>query len=204
MKRSNEFLDIILEQGADNGMSPELYQYYSCLKENKILINSAVDSSFVEYVALPLLRMDADPEVKEIEIILNCEGGSTFDGNYICNIIENLKTPTTITVLGYAYSMAGYFLLAGYNNPNVTRRCYPMSSYLLHAGQTGVSGDTKAVEQTMSFFKTQEKKMKEFVLSHSNITEKEYKKMYEKETYLWAEDMLKYGIVDYIIGQENN
>ena len=183
-KNGNEFLDIILETGAENGMAPEMYQYYTLLKDNKILINSAVDRSFVEWVAMPLLQMENDPEVQEIEIIINCEGGSVFDGTYICDIIDNLHTPTTITVLGYAYSMAGYFLMAGYNNPNVTKRCYPFSSFLLHAGQSGVSGDTKAVKDTMKFYDMQEKKLEDYVLTHSKITKKEYKKMYSSETYL--------------------
>ena len=201
-KNVNDFLDIVLEDCITNAVSPELYQYYQGLKENKIIINFPVTRQFVDYVIVPLLRMDNDPEVKHIEIILNCEGGSQLDGMYICNVIENLKTPTTITVLGYAYSMAGYFLMAGYNNPNVTRRCYPYSTYLLHAGSLGVEGEAKTVKASMNFMELQDKYLRDFVISHSKITPKEFKKMYATETYLFADDMLKYGIVDYIIGQE--
>ena len=96
---------------------PVTYQYYKQLKDRRIVINDQIDSSIVEMVMLPLLQMDNDGTGKPIEIILNTVGGSLFDGATLCNIIDNLKTPTTITVMTYAYSMGSIILMAGYNNP---------------------------------------------------------------------------------------
>ena len=61
------------------------------------------NAGIVETVMIPLLEMDNDGTGKPIEIILDTVGGSLFDGAALCNIIDNLKTPTTITVMTYAY-----------------------------------------------------------------------------------------------------
>ena len=82
-----------------------MYQYYKNLEKRTIIINEQITSNIVESVMLPLLEMDNDGTGEPINIVLNTVGGSLFDGATLCNIIDNLKTPTTITVFTYAYSM---------------------------------------------------------------------------------------------------
>ena len=97
--------------GLDNSLpDPVTYQYYKNLKDRKIIINDQIDASIVEMVMIPLLEMDNDGTGRPIEIILNTVGGSLFDGATLCNIIDNLKSPTTITVMTYAYSMGSIIL----------------------------------------------------------------------------------------------
>lgn len=184
---------------AANLADPTLYQYYTCLKERRILINESITPAIVESVILPLLRMDNDGTGEPIEIILNTCGGSLYDGLALCNVIDNLKTPTTITVYTYAYSMGGLILLAGHNNPNVKKRALGFSTALIHAGSSSLSGDTASVRDTMEFNNLFEEKIKEYVVSHSNITTDEYDEHYRKQWYFTSDDMLKYGFIDEII-----
>ena len=110
--KNKETLTIPLSDlGLDNSLpDPVTYQYYKNLKDRKIIINDQIDASIVEMVMIPLLEMDNDGTGRPIEIILNTVGGSLFDGATLCNIIDNLKTPTTITVMTYAYSMGSIIL----------------------------------------------------------------------------------------------
>ena len=116
-----------------------------------------------------------------------------------CDIIDNLKTPTTITVISYAYSMGGIILMAGKNNPNVTKRCYKHSTALLHAGSTYLEGNSTSVKDTFNFHQKFEDKIKAFTLTNSNITEDEYYEMERREWYMTSDVMLEKGLVDYII-----
>ena len=117
----------------------------------------------------------------------------------LCDIIDNLKCPTTITVLTYAYSMGSVILLAGYNNPNVTKRCYKHSTALLHAGSTYLEGNSSSVKDTFNFHQKFEDKIKEYTLSHSKITEAEYNAMERYEWYMTSDDMLEKGLVDEVL-----
>ena len=198
MFRNNEIcLDALISNPME--ISPESYQYYAGLQKRRILFNDTVDAGIVERVIVPLMDMDSDESGDPIEIILATPGGSTFDSLILCNIIDNLKTPTTIRVMGYAFSMGGLFLCAGYNNPNVKKVCYPFSAALLHAGNVGLEGSANAVKDTMKFNDEMNEKIRKYVLSHSKITEEEYAKMERCEWYMCAEKMLELGLVDEII-----
>lgn len=176
-----------------------MYQYYKNLEKRTIIINEQITSNIVESVMLPLLEMDNDGTGEPINIVLNTVGGSLFDGATLCNIIDNLKTPTTITVFTYAYSMGSILLMAGYNNPNVKKRCYKHSTALLHAGSSYLEGDSMSVKDQFNFYQKFEDVIKEYTLSHSKITPEEYDKMERYEWYMTSDTMLEKGLVDEII-----
>lgn len=178
---------------------PCMYQYYKCLSNRIILINDQIDASIVETVILPLLEMDNDGTGEPINILLNTCGGSLFDGLPLCDLLDNLKTPTTVTVITYAYSMGGIILMAGKNNPNVTKKCYKHSTALLHSGSTYLAGNSTSVKDTFLFHQKFEDKIKEYTLSHSNITLEEYNSMERSEWYMTSDEMLEKGLVDEIL-----
>lgn len=180
-------------------MTPAIYQYYKNLKNRTIIINDQITADIVESVMIPLIEMDNDGTGKPITILLSTTGGSLFDGVTLCDIIDNLKTPTTIKVMTYAYSMGGIILMSGYNNPNVKKVCYKHSTALLHAGSTYLEGNSTSIKDQFNFHQKMEEKIKEFTLSHSKITEDEYEKMERYEYYMIAETMLEKGLVDEIL-----
>lgn len=199
--KNKEIIEIPLI-GAQNDSTlpdPVIFQYYKNLENRKIVINDQIDSSIVETAILPLIEMDNDGTGKPIEIILNTVGGSLFDGASLCNIIDNLKTDTTITVITYAYSMGSILLMAGYNNPHVTKRCYKFSTALLHAGSSYLEGNGSSVKDQFNFYQKFEDVLKEYTLSHSKITPKEYEKMERYEWYMTSDMMMEKGLIDYII-----
>ncbi|RHT58846.1 hypothetical protein DW766_01525 [Butyricicoccus sp. AM29-23AC] len=116
-----------------------------------------------------------------------------------CDIIDNLKTPTTILVTGHAYSMGGYFLMAGYNNPNVTKKCFKHSTALIHDGSIELEGSNSKVKDTLKFTEQYEEQLKEYVLSHSKISARTYNQKKRNEWFMDSVEMLKYGLVDEVI-----
>lgn len=180
-------------------LSPTTYQYYKNLKNRTIIINDQITSDIVESVMIPLLEMDNDGTKKPITILLSTVGGSLFDGITLCDIIDNLETPTTIKVMTYAYSMGGIILMSGYKNPNVKKVCYKHSTALLHSGSTYLEGNSSSVKDQFHFNQEFEGKIKDFTLTHSKITEDEYNKMERYEWYMTSDTMLEKGLVDEIL-----
>jgi ATP-dependent Clp endopeptidase proteolytic subunit ClpP len=178
---------------------PVLYQYFKNLNKRTIIINEQISESIIECAVLPLLEWDNDGTGEEINILLNTVGGSTMNGLLLCDVIDKLKTKTTITVLAYAYSMGSLIIMAGFNNPNVTVKCYQFSTGLIHGGSDFLQGTTSQIKDYYNFNTKYEEKIKEFILTHSKISEEEYEKMSRYEWYLVSEDMEKYGLVDEII-----
>ena len=180
-------------------MSPATYQCYKNLKNRTIIINDQISADIVESVMIPLLEMDNDGTGKPITILLSTVGGSLFDGITLCDIIDNLKTPTTIKVMTYAYSMGGIILMSGYNNPNVKKVCYKHSTALLHAGSTYLEGNSSSVKDQFYFNQEFEEEIKNFTLTHSKISEDEYNRMERYEWYMNSKTMLEKGLVDEIL-----
>ena len=200
-------LEDLLDSICSNNSSlpdPVLYQYYKNLANRTIIINEKITQDIVEYAILPLIEMDNDGTGDPIEIILCTPGGSVFDSMTLCNVIDNLKTPTTITVLTYAYSMGSIILMAGYNNPNVKKRCYKFSTALLHSGSSYLEGNTFSVKDQFNFNQKFEDMIKDYTLSHTRITKDEYEKLERYEYYMTSDVMLEKGLVDEIIGIEND
>lgn len=190
-------LDELLANPAE--LTPATYQYYKNLQKRTIIFNDQVTADIVESVILPLLEFDNDGTGEPINILISSCGGSVFDGLVLCDVIDRLKTPTTITVLGYAYSMAGLLLMSGYINKNVIKVCYPFSSALIHSGSSYLEGATNIVKDTFKFQEKFDEKIKEYILSHSKITLEEYEKNERYEWYLTSDEMLKKGLVDKIL-----
>jgi ATP-dependent protease ClpP protease subunit len=62
-----------------------------------------------------------------------------------------------------------------------------------------MQGSTHAVRDTFKFSEKYEDKIKEYILSHTNIDETMYNEIERQEFWMDANDMLKYGIVNEII-----
>lgn len=169
------------------------------MKERKILINDIISENTIEKVVMPLLRMDNDGSGEKITIYINTNGGSVYDGLVLCDIIEHLKTETEVIVLGYAYSMGSIILMSGKNNPNVTRKCYPFSTALIHGGSAYISGSSSQVKDYFKFNEKFEKRIADFIVSHTNLTEDDYAAIERYEAYMDSDEMLEKGLVDEII-----
>lgn len=186
-------------------IDPATYQYFDKLENQRtIIFNQEVDERIVERVVIPLMDFEKDASNDPVTLIFATVGGSVSDGFILCNIIDNYKKPLDIIVLGYAASMGTIMLAAGAHNPNVTRKCYPFTYALLHAGSTAFSGESLTVQDTLEFNRRVDEKVKQFIVSHTNVSEEEYMQHERKQWFLDAEDMLKYGFVDEIIGKEDD
>lgn len=79
------------------------------------------------------------------------------------------------------------------------RFCFANSEGLLHSGSFGIMNSTEKVMDYIDHTRRIEKKVKEFVVSKTRISEDLYDRNYRNEWYMTADDMLEYGVVDSII-----
>lgn len=169
------------------------------IDERIILINDIISENTIEKVVMPLIRMDSDGTNKKITIYINTNGGEVSNGLVVCDLIKKLKTPTDDIVLGYAYSMGSLILMAGKNNPNVKRYCYPFSTALLHGGSSFVSGTSSQVKDYFKFNEKYEKRIADFIVDHTNLSEDDYAAIERYEAYMDSDEMLEKGLVDEIL-----
>jgi ATP-dependent Clp protease protease subunit len=180
-------------------LDPLTVQYYEGLKKRTFYITEEINENTTSLITIPLMEADNDGSLDPITIYINTPGGSVYDGFTLVSAIQQLKSPTKVIVLGYAYSMGALILMAGANNSNVTRYCYSFSTALMHGGSQLVQGSSSAVKDFFHFHEKYEKRIQEFVIAHSNITEEEYEKVDRYELYFDSDQMLEKGLVDEIL-----
>ena len=132
-----------------------------------------------------------------MELYISSNGGNVDDGFELIDVIENSKTPIYTINLSYQYSMAFLIGIAGHK-----RFATKNAKFLMHDGSQFLYSSGAKVQDQMKFQEKVEKRIKNYVLSKSNITSKEYDSKYRIEWYLFADEAKANGFTDYIIGED--
>ena len=205
MKRDK--IDAILPvMGCDDSSNP----YDAFVKEdlaNRILlINDQITDLVVDEQTMFILRCNAEdkdiPAEKRRPIIIyiNSEGGSSFDGQALIDVVLASKTKVITVGVGMVASMAYLIYLAGHE-----RIAFANTAFLQHEGETGVSGlSASKAKETMAFFDDMEERAKQYILKRTTISEETYDKFYKREWWMYSQDAKANGIVDKIIGEDTD
>lgn len=191
--------DDIKELGKTNLPDPSLLEYYTQIKERHIFWNMDVDIDLVDcsYKIIQWNKEDRDKDVESrvpIKIFINSDGGCLNSVLNFINLIKLSKTPIVTIAMGKVFSAGFLMLLAGHK-----RYCFEYSEGLLHSGSFGIMNSTEKVMDYIDHTRKIEKMVKEYVVSRTKITPKEYDKNYRNEWYMTSQDMIKYGVVDELI-----
>ncbi len=191
---------------ADDSTSPYDSFIREDLENRILLINEQITDVVVDEQVMCILRWNAEDKDlpvdkrKTITIYLNSEGGSSFDGQALIDVILASKTKVRTVGLGMVASMAYLIFLAGHE-----RIGFLNTAFLQHEGEAGVSGlSASKAKETMAFFDDMENRAREYILSRTKITEENYDKFYKREWWMFSQEAKENGIVDKIIGEDCN
>lgn len=123
-----------------------------------------------EHVLPQLVAIEEDDEIDGLLILLNTVGGDVEAGLAISEMIAGMKKPTVSLVLGGGHSIgvplavsADYSFIA----PTATMTVHPMR----------MSGVVIGVMQTFRYFERMQDRIIDFVVSNSDISESEFRKL---------------------------
>lgn len=196
-------IELDLEQLLESGGMIDEYFYLNDLKQRKLFINSNIYQMSVFDVIKHIMQFNAEDKGvepdkrKPILLYVTSNGGDVDSGFELIDIIEHSLTPVYTINLGYQYSMGFLIGLAGKK-----RFATANAKYLMHDGSNFVFNSGAKVQDQMRFQQKVDERVKNYVLSHSKISEKEYDDNLRVEWYLFAEEAKEKGFVDYIIGSD--
>jgi len=184
----------------DGGMVEELF-YLKDLKQRKLFLNMEIDQISVADIARHILQynredMDIAPTDRQpILLYVVSNGGEVDSGFELIDVIQSSKTPVYTINLGYQYSMGFLIGLAGHKR-FATRN----AKYLMHDGSNFIYNSGAKAQDQMEFNRKVEERVKQYILSRSNVTSEEYDSKLRVEWYLFADEAKEKGFVDCIIG----
>lgn len=125
---------------------------------------------------------------KPIVILINSNGGLLDITNSILDTIELSKTPIWTVNMGQALSGGCLIFLAG------QKRFTTKSSWCMtHTGGGGTSGTYDQTVEQQKVWNEQIRNMGNYIVSHTGIDEKTWKKYKNKDWYLNANQQMEYG-----------
>lgn len=186
----------------DGNLYNELF-HVKDLKQRKLFLDDEICSSTVSDIVRHILQYNAEDrgtapsDRTPILLYITSTGGEVDSGFELISAIQCSKTPIYTINLGYQYSMAFLIGLAGHK-----RYAMPNAQYLMHDGSSMIFGSTTKVQDQIEFRQRVEQRIKEFVLTHSKITNEEYESKRRVEWYLFADEAKEKGFTDCIIGSD--
>lgn len=200
-KRGYYDIEVAFEDAmVENGMIDGLF-YLRDLKQRKLFLNEDVSSFSVAEIVKHIMQFNAEDRlipVKErtpILLYVTSNGGEVDSGFELIDVIQSSKTPVYTINLGYQYSMGFLIGLAGHK-----RFAMPTAKYLMHDGSNFVFNSGAKAQDQMRFQQRVEGRIKQYILSRSNVTSEEYDSNLRVEWYLFADEAKEKGFVDCIIG----
>lgn len=187
---------------AENGMVDELF-YLKDLKQRKLFLNVDVDQLSVADIVKHIMQFNKEDKNVAVEnrqpilLYVTSNGGEVDSGFELIDIILSSKTPVYTVNLGYQYSMGFLIGLAGHK-----RYATKNAKFLMHDGSNFVYNSGAKAQDQMEFQKRVEERVKQYILSRSELTSEEYDSKLRVEWYLFADEAKKKGFVDYIIGDD--
>lgn len=182
--------------------SYEEYQYWEYLQDRKIIFNQDVDLNIVNRAILNIIKWNEEDDKlglvgdarPPITIYITSNGGCVISGYALLDTMKWSKTPIHTVGIGICASMGAYLLIGGHH-----RSCYKNTTILLHDGSLALQSTSKKAKNTMEYYDRLEKRLKDFILDNTKITEELYEQKEDEEWYLFGDQARELGIVDEII-----
>lgn len=177
----------------------ELYREY--LEDRTLVLNDEIDDNVIEDFILYILKWNKEdinlpPDVRRpIKFFISSPGGNVFDANILIDVITASKTPVWGIGLDLVAS-AGYLIFLACHK----RFSFNNTAYLQHEGVISIENSRSKAKNNVEFFDQQEARAKEFILSHTLMTEEFYEKTYMEELWMLPDRAKELGVVHEIIG----
>lgn len=131
---------------------------------------------------------------EELVVTINSGGGDVMAGQEIYSILSKIRDRVTIEIQSMAASAASMIAMAG-----KTVKISPVAMMMIHNAACQTSGDYHAMEHTAGVLKTVNSSIAQAYIEKTGMSEEELLALMDKETWLSANDCVRYGFCDEII-----
>ena len=188
------YTPIVIENTNQGERSYDIYS--RLLKDRIIMLNGEITDEVANSVVAQLLFLASVDSKKDINMYINSPGGSITAGMAIYDTM-NLVAPDVSTIcVGMCASMAAFLLAAGKKGK---RYALENSEVMIHQPLGGASGQATEIEIAAKHILDIKKRMNKILASLTGQDLATIEKDTDRDNYMFADDALKYGIVDKIL-----
>ena len=176
------------------------YDIYSrLLRDRIILINEPVTDHLASVVIAQLLFLEKEDPDRDIEMYVNCPGGSVYAGNAIYDSMQIIKPDIATICTGFAASYGAVLLCSGSAGK---RYCTPHARVMIHQPSGGFEGQATDAEINLREMLTLKNTLNGIIAKHTGQPLERIAQDAERDYWMGAEEAKSYGMIDQVLTRE--
>lgn len=188
-------MPFVIEQTSKGEQQYDIYS--RLLKERIIFLSDSIDDRTATIIIAQMLFLESDAPEKDIHFYINSPGGAVSSGLAIYDTMQYIKSPVSTICVGQAASMGAILLAAGAKGK---RYALPNSCIMIHQPHGGARGQATEMEIGAREILRQREVLNGILGRHSGQNVEKIRADTERDNFMSADDALKYGIVDSVMG----
>jgi ATP-dependent Clp protease protease subunit len=185
---------IVVEQTARGERAYDIFS--RLLKDRIIFVGAPIDDVDANLVIAQLLFLEAEDPDKDINLYINCPGGSVTAGLAIYDTMQFVKPAICTICMGQAASMGALLLAAG--SPG-KRSALPHARIMIHQPLGGVQGQATDIDIQAREILRMREEINKILVKHSHQPLEKIERDTDRDFFMSAEQAKEYGIIDDVI-----
>lgn len=194
------FIPTVIDKSGNTSVG---YDIYSRLLKDRIVFvggyESQVTTDSANALIAQLLFLDAEDSAKDINLYINCPGGSVTAGLAIYDTMQYIKSPITTICMGMAMSFGAVLLASGSKGK---RYALEHSRIMIHQPLViggGMSGQATDLDLEVKEILLAKDNLAGILAKHTGQTKEKILADTERNYYMSAQEAKSYGLIDEII-----
>ena len=163
------------------------------LRERIVFVTGQVEDGMASLITAQLLFLESENPSKPISMYINSPGGVVTAGMAIHDTMQYIKPRVSTVCIGQAASMGSFLLAAG--EPGM-RIALPNARIMVHQPSGGAQGMAADIEIQAREILRIRHRMNELYAQYTGKSLEEIEKAMDRDTFLDAEEAMKFGVVD--------
>ena len=182
---------VVVEQTSRGERSFDIFS--RLLRERIVFVTGEVEDNMASLIVAQLLFLESENPSKDISMYINSPGGAVTAGLAIYDTMQYIRPRVSTVCIGQAASMGSFLLAAG--EPGL-RVALPNARIMVHQPSGGARGMASDIEIQAREILRIRSRMNDLYVKFTGRTLAEIEKAMDRDTFLEAEEALKFGLVD--------
>ncbi|MCZ6824481.1 MAG: ATP-dependent Clp protease proteolytic subunit [Gemmatimonadota bacterium] len=170
------------------------YDIFSRLLMDRIIfMGTPISDDVANVIIAQLLFLEAENSEKDINIYINCPGGSVYAGLAIYDTMQFLNSPVSTICMGMASSMGAVLLAAGTSGK---RSALPNSRIMIHQPSTGAQGTASDIEIQAKEILYARERLNSILALHTGQSIERIAEDVDRDRFMSPHEAVEYGLID--------
>lgn len=184
----------IIEERPLNVASMDVFS--RLMMDRIIFMGEPINDYVANIVTAQLLFLESTDRARDIQMYINCPGGSVYSGLGIYDTMQYITPDVSTITIGIAASMGAVLMTAGTKGK---RTALKHSRIMLHQPSGGAGGQATDIQIMVNEVKKLKMELYEIIAFHSGQALEKVKDDSDRDFWMTAAEAKDYGLIDEVL-----